>query len=142
MKVAFTTQDRVHINAPLGWASQIVVYEVSAHGYRWLETLEFPNYPTTQGHPDSLAAKIAAIADCTLVYVADLRDRAIGHLMQHPITPLQAISELETMTEVLDRLCMVLQGTPPPWLHQSLHRDSGYPRATAGYDWSVPGVSA
>lgn len=126
MKVAFATQDLVHINAHFGWASRLVIYEVSARGYRWLETFEFPSYPTSyptaSGHADSLATKIAAIADCALVYVADIRDQTVRHLPQPQITPIQAVSELEKVTDALDRLCMVLQGTPPPWLSQSHQR--------------------
>ncbi|WP_448570316.1 NifB/NifX family molybdenum-iron cluster-binding protein [Trichothermofontia sp.] len=133
MKVAFATQDLVHINAHLGWASRLVIYEVSARGYRWLETCEFPSYPMTPGYSDPLATKIAAIADCALVYVADIRDRAIGRLPQNQITPIQAISDLEKMTDALDRLCMVLQGTPPPWLHRAIQRDLTARRPAVNY---------
>lgn len=41
MKIAFTTTDRVHINAHFGWAQEIDVYEISASGYEFLETLNF-----------------------------------------------------------------------------------------------------
>lgn len=142
MKVAFATQDLVHINAHLGWASRLVIYEVSARGYRWLETFEFPSYPTTPGHADPLATKIAAIADCALVYVADIRDRAVGRLPQHQITPIQAVSELEKVTDALDRLRMVLQGTPPPWLHRAIQRNSAPRDPAVTYNWPLRNVLA
>ncbi|MEJ6486202.1 NifB/NifX family molybdenum-iron cluster-binding protein [Nostoc punctiforme UO1] len=41
MKIAFTTTDRVHINAHFGWAQEIDVYEISSSGYEFLETLNF-----------------------------------------------------------------------------------------------------
>lgn len=122
MKVAFATQDLVHINAHFGWANRLVIYEVSRRGYRWLETLEFPSYVMVQAYSDPLSQKITAIADCALIYVADMGDRAVGRLLQHQIVPIQAISELEKVTDALDRLRMVLQGTPPPWLYRAIQR--------------------
>ncbi len=41
MKIAFTTNDSVHINAHFGWASKIDVYDANTEGYTFLETLEF-----------------------------------------------------------------------------------------------------
>lgn len=41
MKIAFTTTDRVHVNAHFGWAQEIDVYEISSSGYQFLETLKF-----------------------------------------------------------------------------------------------------
>ncbi|XTZ11272.1 MAG: nitrogen fixation protein NifX, partial [cyanobacterium endosymbiont of Rhopalodia yunnanensis] len=41
MKVAFTTSDRVHINAHFGWAKEIDVYDVTPEGFSFNKTLEF-----------------------------------------------------------------------------------------------------
>ncbi|HYW19904.1 MAG TPA: NifB/NifX family molybdenum-iron cluster-binding protein [Nodularia sp. (in: cyanobacteria)] len=52
MKIAFTTTDRVHINSHFGSAQEIDVYEISASGYEFLETLNF------DGKADGKAKKI------------------------------------------------------------------------------------
>jgi nitrogen fixation protein NifX len=36
MKVAFATQDNVHINAHFGWAKKVDIYDVSVDGYKFI----------------------------------------------------------------------------------------------------------
>ncbi|MEO0970988.1 MAG: nitrogen fixation protein NifX, partial [Cyanobacteria bacterium J06639_18] len=43
MKIAFTTSDRVHVNAHFGWAKMIDVYEISDEGYSFPSCLRFPS---------------------------------------------------------------------------------------------------
>ncbi|MEA5490018.1 MULTISPECIES: nitrogen fixation protein NifX [Pseudanabaena] len=120
MKVAFTTSDRIHINAHFGWAKEIDVYEVSTEGYQFVDTLSFKGDLKEDGNEDKLVPKIEALAGCTIVYVSAIGGSAAARLIRKRITPIKARSEEEEIAEVLGKLVLTLQGNPPPWLRKAL----------------------
>ncbi|MEB3182574.1 MAG: nitrogen fixation protein NifX [Nostocaceae cyanobacterium] len=124
MKIAFTTSDRVHINAHFGWAKKIDVYDVSTEGYQFLETLTFDGELKEDGNEDKLLPKIEALADCTIVYVSAIGGSAAARLIKKQITPVKARSEEEEIGEVLSKLVQTLKGNPPPWLRKALQQKS------------------
>ncbi len=119
MKIAFATDDQVHVNAHFGWASQIMVYDVSDTGYEFLETLTFAGDLKEDGNEDKLVPKLKALADCTIVYVAAIGGGAAARLINRNITPIKSIDE-EPIELLLQRFVKTLQGTPPPWLRKAL----------------------
>lgn len=124
MKIAFTTNDQVHINAHFGWAKKIDVYEISPDGYEFLETLKFNGDLKEDGNEDKLAPKVEALADCTIVYVSAIGGSAAARLIRKRITPVKAKSEEEEISEVLTKLVQTLKGNPPPWLRKALQQKS------------------
>lgn len=118
MKIAFTTEDNVHINAHFGWAKQIDVYEVSPDGYEFLNTLKFEGDLKEDGNEDKLDPKLKALSDCTIVYVAAIGGGAAARVINKRITPIKAQSEDDKITEVLDKFVQTLKGNPPPWLRK------------------------
>ncbi len=122
MKIAFTTSDRVHINAHFGWAKQIDVYEVSKAGYEFVETLHFDGDLKEDGNEDKLQPKIEALHDCTIVYVSAIGGSAAARLIRHKITPIKAQAETAEITDVVQRLVQTLNGNPPPWLRKALQQ--------------------
>lgn len=125
MKIAFTTSDRVHINAHFGSAQIIDVYEVLPTGYEFIETLTFGGNLLEDGNEDKLLPKIEALHDCTIVYVSTIGGSAAARLIKQKITPVKARSESEdVITEVLERMVQMLNGNPPPWLRKALQQQS------------------
>jgi nitrogen fixation protein NifX len=122
MKIAFTTNDLVHINAHFGWAKKIAVYEVSPEGYQFRETLEFGGELKEDGNEDKLVPKIEALEGCTIVYVSAIGGSAAARLIRKRVTPIKAKSEEEVITDVLDKLVQTLKGSPPPWLRKALQQ--------------------
>ncbi|MBD2459888.1 nitrogen fixation protein NifX [Oscillatoria sp. FACHB-1407] len=122
MKIAFTTSDRVHINAHFGWARKVDVYEVSPEGYQFLETLVFDGDLKEDGNEDKLLPKIEALHDCTIVYVSAIGGSAAARLIKKHITPIKARSEDDEIQDVLSRLVETLKGSPPPWLRKALQQ--------------------
>ena len=120
MKIAFATTDLVHINAHFGWANQIAVYEVSAEGYQFLDTVNFDGELKEDGNENKLVPKIDALSDCTIVYVAAIGGSAAARLIRKRVTPVKARSEDEQISEVLEKLVKTLKGNPPPWLRKAL----------------------
>ncbi|ERT08462.1 nitrogen fixation protein NifX [Lyngbya aestuarii BL J] len=123
MKVAFTTSDKVHINAHFGSARMIDVYDVTKQGYNFVNTLEFDDNLKEDGNEDKLVPKIEALSDCTLVYVLAIGGSAAARLIRKKITPLKAQSEEEEVLAILDKLVKTLNGNPPPWLRKVIQQE-------------------
>ena len=119
MKVAFATQDNVHINAHFGWAKKVDVYDVSSEGYNFLKTVEFGGNLKEDGNEDKLVPKINAVADCTIIYVSAIGGSAASRLLKHKITPLKAENQDDEIADVLNNLVKTLSA-PPPWLRKAL----------------------
>ncbi|MGF1479959.1 MAG: nitrogen fixation protein NifX [Cyanophyceae cyanobacterium] len=119
MKVAFATQDNVHINAHFGWAKKVDVYDVSPEGYRFLETVEFGGDLKEDGNEDKLVPKINAVSDCTIVYVSAIGGSAASRLLKHKITPLKTENQDDEIADVLKSLVKTMSD-PPPWLRKAL----------------------
>ncbi len=131
MKVAFTTQDQVHINAHFGSAKQIDVYDVSKSGYQFSNTIEFNGNLKEDGDEDKLVPKLEALSGCTLVYVAAIGGGAAARLISKRITPVKAKSEEEEINEILNNLVKTLNGNPPPWLRKIIQKEE---RKFEGFD--------
>ena len=104
MKVAFATQDNVHINAHFGWAKKVDVYDVDANGYNFLNTVEFGGNLKEDGNEDKLVPKVEAVADCTIVYVSAIGGSAASRLLKQNITPLKAENKDDEISDVLNSL--------------------------------------
>lgn len=122
MKVAFATNDLVHINAHFGWAKQMAVYEVSTDGYQFLDAVNFDGELKEDGNEDKLVPKLEALSDCTIVYVAAIGGSAAARLIRQRVTPVKSKSEEEQITHILDKLVQTLNGNPPPWLRKALQQ--------------------
>jgi nitrogen fixation protein NifX len=132
MKIAFATQDNVHINAHFGWASNIDVYDLTTEGYTFLETLTFGGELKEDGNEDKLEPKLKALKGCTIVYVADIGGSAAARLIGKRITPMKSHSEDEEIEAILAQLMHTLQGSPPPWLRKALSQEQA-PRFDEAY---------
>ena len=119
MKVAFATQDNIHINAHFGWAKKVDIYDVYADGYNFLKTVEFGGVLKEDGNEDKLVPKINAVADCKIVYVSAIGGSAASRLLKKQITPLKAENKDDEITDVLNILVKTLDN-PPPWLRKAL----------------------
>ncbi|AFZ43960.1 nitrogen fixation protein NifX [Halothece sp. PCC 7418] len=121
MKVAFATQDNIHINAHFGWAKKFDIYDVSVEGYDFLQTIDFGENLKEDGKEDKLIPKMNAVADCAIVYVSAIGGSAAYRLLQAEVTPLKVENQQEEITNVLNRLIQTL-GNPPPWLRKTLRQ--------------------
>lgn len=124
MKIAFATNDSVHINAHFGWAKQMAVYEVSPEGYEFVNNLTFGGEMKEDGNEDKLVPKLEALSDCTIVYVAAIGGSAAAKLINKRVTPIKSKTEEDLITDVLNNLVTTLKGNPPPWLRKALQQKS------------------
>jgi nitrogen fixation protein NifX len=122
MKIAFATQDKERVDAHFGWAKSIVVYEISGQGHQFIESFEFGDKLEEDGDEDKLAPKLEAIKDVAILYVAAIGGSGAARVVAMKIHPIK-VPQPESIAEILAKLQIVLQGTPPPWLRKALAKD-------------------
>ena len=122
MKIAFATQDLKRVDAHFGWAKNIAIYEISPHGHKFLEAMQFDGDLKEDGNEDKLAPKIEAIKDCAILYVAAIGGSGAARVVANNIHPMK-VNQPEEITDLLAKLEAVLRGTPPPWLRKALAKD-------------------
>ncbi|TWA98947.1 nitrogen fixation protein NifX [Bradyrhizobium stylosanthis] len=119
MKVAFATQDLKRVDAHFGWAKNIAIYDVRPEGHHLIESIQFDGDLKEDGNEDKLTAKIEAIKDCAILYVAAIGGSGAARVVANNIHPMKV-----SMPEAIDDLCIklegVLKGSPPPWLRKVL----------------------
>ena len=123
MKIAFATQDKESVNAHFGWAKHILVYEMSPEGYRFVQSFDFGDKLQEDGDEDKLAPKLDAIHDCAILYVAAIGGSGAARVVASKIHPIK-VPQPESIAEILEKLLVVLKGTPPPWLRKALQKDA------------------
>ncbi|MBP0625254.1 nitrogen fixation protein NifX [Cupriavidus consociatus] len=121
MKIAFATQDRVHVDAHFGWAKSIVTYDVTPDSHTFIEAFDFGNTLKEDGDEDKLGPKLEAISDCVILYVAAIGGSGAARVVAMKIHPVK-VSQPELIEDILVKLQDVLTGTPPPWLRKAIRK--------------------
>jgi nitrogen fixation protein NifX len=121
MKVAFATQDLERVDAHFGWAKNIAIYELTADGYTFLESIAFAGDLQEDGNEDKLQPKLEAIKDCSILYVAAIGGSGAARVVAQNIHPMK-VQQPEKITDLLEKLRGVLQGAPPPWLRKVMSK--------------------
>jgi nitrogen fixation protein NifX len=121
MKVAFATEDLTHVNAHFGWAKKIAVYEISEDDASLAEVLEFGGELEEDGNEDKLMPKIDAVTDCAILYVAAIGGSGAARVVARNVHPVR-VPETETIANLVEKLQVVLRGTPPPWLRKAVNK--------------------
>jgi nitrogen fixation protein NifX len=111
------------VDAHFGWAKNIVVYDVSPTLHHFVERFEFGDKLEEDGDEDKLGPKLEAIKDCAIVYVAAIGGSGAARVVAMKIHPIK-VAQPESIAEILDKLQVVLKGTPPPWLRKALAKDT------------------
>ena len=119
MKVAFATQDLVHVDAHFGWTKNIAIYEIAPEGSRFIEAVQFSDDVAEDGNEDKLIQRIEAIKDCAILYVAAIGGSGAARVVAQNVHPMK-VAQPEPIAELLEKLCNVLKGTPPPWLRKAM----------------------
>jgi len=122
MKVAFTTEDSVHINAHFGWAKHIVIYKVLPSGYEFSSCLSFEGDLKEDGNEGKIVPKIEALSDCAIVYLNAIGPSAAAYLVKKRIHPVK-VKEDEKIQDILDKFVHMLNSNPPPWIRKILHQE-------------------
>lgn len=129
MKVAFATQDLKNLDAHFGGARNMAIFEVTKEGYRFLEACRFDSQSKEDGvhaedGSDPISKRVDALDGCALLFVLAIGGPAAARVVAAKIHPVK-LPKPEPITDILDRLIGMLNGTPPPWLRKALKDATG-----------------
>ena len=116
LTAAFATADGVHVDAHFGRCARFDIYDIAAEG---VQLREIRSIATDEADNEDhrVRARLDALAGCALLCVASIGPTAAARLVNARVHPLKTAPST-TIASVLDRLQVVLQGTPPPWLRK------------------------
>jgi nitrogen fixation protein NifX len=121
MKVAFASTDKVAIDEHFGRAETFLLYEIGPDSSEFSGVVQVQ--ADSEDEEDKIEARSAALADCALVYVAQIGGPAAARLVAKKIHPLKS-KPGETIGEVVTKLQEVLRNSPPPWLRKAMEKTS------------------
>jgi len=118
MKVAFASTDKIHIDEHFGRAEKFLIWEIGP------ESADFSGVVQVQSdgagdEEDRIEARGAALADCALVYVAQIGGPAAARLVAKKIHPVKS-KDNEAISAAVEKLQEVLRDNPPPWLRKAM----------------------
>jgi nitrogen fixation protein NifX len=119
LTAAFATADGIHVDAHFGRCPRFDIYDITAESVQLRETRSVVT-GDTDNEDHRLQARLEALAGCALVSVASIGPAAAAQVVKARVLPMKA-EPSTTIASVLDRLQVVLQGTPPPWLRKVLN---------------------
>jgi len=119
MKVAFASTDKVHVDEHFGQAEAFYIWEVGPDAASFAGVVQVRGEAEAGHSDDKIEARCSGLADCALVYVAEIGGPAAARLVQKKIHPIKS-KDREPITEVVAKLQEVLKGNPPPWLRKAM----------------------
>jgi nitrogen fixation protein NifX len=122
MRVAFASEDGVHINAHFGKAKRMFFYEVTPDGFNFESELQFLDRDEGIESESRLDAKVEALKGCAIVYMAQIGPSAAARLVSRRIHPIKA-KETDLIKEAAQRLAGMLGTNPPPWIRKIRFKD-------------------
>jgi nitrogen fixation protein NifX len=119
MKVAFTSSTGEMIDQHFGMTESFQIWEVGPEESHFLETVEVGT--PDEDEEDKIAARVAALADCAIVYTMQIGGPAAAKVVANKIHPMKTGKET-SLLEVVEKLQEVLRGNPPPWLKKAMNK--------------------
>ncbi|WP_445490741.1 nitrogen fixation protein NifX [Niallia sp. 03133] len=119
IKVAFATEDGVHVNMHFGYCEAFDVYEVTKEKYEKLATRVI-NDNEDNNESDRIEERLNLVIDCTLLFINQIGPTAAARVTRSKIMPVK-VQEGTLIQEQLDRLIMMLQSNPPLWLAKAMN---------------------
>jgi nitrogen fixation protein NifX len=122
LTAAFATADGVHVDAHFGRCARFDIYDIAADSVVMREVRSVASVANDEADSgdDQVRARLDVLAGCALVCVASIGPGAAAQVVKARVHPLKTAPST-TIASVLDRLQVVLQGTPPPWLRKLQH---------------------
>lgn len=117
MKVAFASTDKIHVDEHFGRAESFFIWEVGIEEAAFSGLVQVKTEGADEA--DRIEARCAGLADCALVYVAEIGGPAAARLVAKKIHPIKS-KEREPITAVVEKLQEVLRNSPPPWLRKAM----------------------
>jgi nitrogen fixation protein NifX len=123
LRIAVATDDLESLNAHFGSAKKFAIYEVWKTGARFVEAHEFANVTRQKGEHDSqddkITPKVEALEGCALLFALAIGGPSAAKIVKAGVHPIKR-KDPEPISDVLDQVKVMLNGTPPPFLRKIL----------------------
>ena len=119
MKVAFTSRTGEMIDQHFGMAESFAVWELGPYEAYPVKTVKVESADNDE--EDKIAARVALLSDCAIVYTMRIGGPAAAKLVSRKIQPMKTNTEVP-VADIVARLQQVLQGNPPPWLRKAMFK--------------------
>ncbi|RAU97657.1 NifB/NifX family molybdenum-iron cluster-binding protein [Paenibacillus sp. YN15] len=124
MKVAFASMKGKYLDCVFEDCFSFSVFDFTAEGYRWLETLTLPGSAATDGEGGSGGAvRLGLLRGCKLLFAAEIGNEAARRMAKAGIMVLETAPGAEVIGQ-LDKMQTMLKERPPLWLARALLRSS------------------
>jgi len=123
LRVAIATNDLVHLDAHFGSARKFAIFEVWKTGNRFVAAHEFGDVTAQKGkhddQDDKITPKVEALDGCALLFALAIGGPSAAKVVKAGIHPIKRKSP-EPISDLLDQVQEMLNGTPPPFLRKIL----------------------
>jgi nitrogen fixation protein NifX len=120
MKVAFTSKTGEMIDQHFGMTESFTIWELGPEDAYPVESIQVAKNEGDE--EDKIAARVALLKDCAIVYTMQIGGPAAAKLVSNKIQPMKTATEVP-IAEIVAKLQGVLQGNPPPWLRKAMHKE-------------------
>ena len=118
LRIAFASNDRLHVNQHFGAAEGFFIYDVSLDKASLVAVGEFPA-TSMDGNEDKLAAKIDFLDGCAAVFVLAVGGSAIKQLMAAGVQPVR-IDGADRIGDLLAEIQTGMRDGGVPWIDKAL----------------------
>ena len=132
VKAAFATSDRHQVDEHFGAASAMLIYAITPDQATVVEFAQFGDLDC-DGHEDKLAAKLALLQGCAVVYCQAVGGSAIQQLLALGVQPIRVEAHTSIASLIADLQTALRSDHSPAWLnrlirrqHQSDHADTRF----------------
>ena len=123
IRVAFATSDRKRVDQHFGTACALAIYAITPEQASLVEFAQFGALEA-DGHEDKLAAKLALLRECAVVYCEAVGGSAIQQLLSIGVQPIR-VEANTAIAPLLTDLQTALRGGAPAWLNRAIARQHG-----------------
>ena len=132
MKIAFATTDELNVNEHFGRSGKFAIYELTANGYKFVETRRFAegrdtDIEETKGmgsiHDKKVESKVDRLSDCKIIYLTEIGGPSAARLIKKGIMPVK-VKEPVSIEDSLAKLFEKVKASPPPWLKKAMMKES------------------
>jgi nitrogen fixation protein NifX len=132
VKVAFATTDGTAVDEHFGRAATFAVWDITPDSADLAEMRRIADgdidteIVATRGmgdlHEEAVTAKIEKLADCRIVYFAEIGGPSAAKLVRRGIMPLKATTS-SAIDGLVEDLRTALRERPTPWMRKALQAD-------------------
>jgi nitrogen fixation protein NifX len=119
MRIAIATRSLARIDSALEQACHLLIFEVTAEGYRHLRSSGFRR---ARHGETGLKARLESLKGCALLFLQTIDSEVETELARLKITPLLRFAD-QPVALALEALQTELRGAPPMWLRRIEQRD-------------------